>query len=108
MRHGLSYPPRPRIYRESCGNRRRRKRLQTGQPDWRELKGGYPRRISGLPGSTGTILQPDHLYFNYPNKKLTYGGYTNLIGVDERFDVRVDDGLNPAAAAELLSQHSCL
>ena len=43
--------------------------------------------------------------YNSPDRhtgKMTYGGYSNRIVVDERFVLRVPDSLDPAAAAPLL------
>ena len=43
--------------------------------------------------------------YNSPDKhsgKFTYGGYSNRIVVDRRFVLRIDENLDPAAAAPLL------
>ena len=58
-----------------------------------------------MPGRPGAVLQWDVLTYNSPDKhtgKMTYGGYSSRIVVDESFALRVSGNLSPAGTAPLL------
>jgi uncharacterized zinc-type alcohol dehydrogenase-like protein len=82
----------------------------------RKFKGGDLAGVGCLVDSCRNCINCDEgfeqycdhgftLTYNSPDKHtggMTYGGYSNVIVVDEDFVLRIPEGLDPAAAAPLL------
>jgi uncharacterized zinc-type alcohol dehydrogenase-like protein len=62
-----------------------------------DCKDGLEQYCTGNPGTVFTYNSPD---VHFPGR-MTYGGYSKRIVVDESFTLRVPDNLDPASAAPL-------